>query len=64
MTIIAAAEAAPLRQAAQQAAADETDASKVRSRTETSRTNGAPSDAAALKQHSLDEARRVFGQVR
>ena len=64
MTIIAAAEAAPQRQAATQQAADETDASKVRSRTETSRTNGAPDNAAALKQHSLDEARRVFGHVR
>lgn len=65
MTIIAAAEAAPHRAAAAAAAADQTDAEKVRGRTETSRTNGSPdTDAAALKRHSLEEAKRVFGQVR
>lgn len=65
LTIIAAAEAEPQRQAAQAAAADQTDASKVRARTETSRTNGAPdTETAALKRQSIEEAKRVFGQVR
>lgn len=65
MTIIAAAESEPARTAAQAAAADETDAAKLRTRTETSRSNGAPDmDAAALKRQSIDEAKRVFGQVR
>jgi hypothetical protein len=57
LTLIAASRQQPARVAAQQAAADATDAAKVRGRTETNRSNGAPDDTAALK-------RRVFGQVR
>lgn len=64
LTIIAAAEAAPARQASAANAADATDAAKQRARTETSRTSTPADDAAALKQQSLDEAKRVFGQVR
>jgi hypothetical protein len=65
LTLIAASRAAPAQAAAAAAAVEATDAAKQRARTETSRTNGAPNtEAAALKQQSLDEAKRVFGQVR
>jgi hypothetical protein len=65
LTLIAASRAQPAQQAAAQAAADATDANKLRSRTETSRTNGQPNtEQAALKAQSLAEAQRVFGQVR
>jgi hypothetical protein len=65
LTLIAASRATPAQQAAAQAAADATDANKLRARTETSRTNGQPdTDQSELKRQSIAEAQRVFGQVR
>lgn len=64
LTIIAAAEAEPVRQAAQSAAISDTDAAKQRARTETSRTGGQPATAqSAAKQKSLEDARKVGHRV-
>lgn len=64
LTIIAAAEAEPVRQAAKQRAEAETDAAKLASRSETTRTNGAPeTEQQAMKRRSLEDAKRVGGRI-
>jgi len=65
LTVIAAAEAAPVRQAAQEAATLDTDAAKQAARTETSRTGGAPDTAqSAAKRKSLEDMARIGHRVR